>query len=278
MKYNLVNFCEFDKEAVKSYCAIHNVSADKNLGDITKVKELPNCDLLTYGFPCQDISTFGNRQGIVNGERSGLLGEVKRLLECSANRPKFLLMENVKALIEKNNLSDFQKWLLQLEEFGYVNYYKVLNSSDYGIPQRRNRLFCLSVRKDLDVGFAFPEKKTLTLLLSDIIDKNSDENLYGKPPSNEHQEWKQAMFKRYIEESCGVCCGVYTNQSKFFGYRPPLKNIAKTIKANAFDTGFVMGDIVRDFTAEECWKLQGFDNSDFEKASAVAIKKNSLKK
>jgi DNA (cytosine-5)-methyltransferase 1 len=100
-KPEIINFCESDPYAVKSYCAIHNVPVEKNLGDITKVSELPKCDFLTYGFPCQDISTVGNRKGIKQGTRSGLLYEVERLLEGTKYKPKFLLMENVKALTEK---------------------------------------------------------------------------------------------------------------------------------------------------------------------------------
>lgn len=118
MNYNLVNFCEFDKYAVKSYCAIYGVSEDKNLGDITQVEKLPKCDFLTYGFPCQDISTVGNRKGIQQGTRSGLLLEVERLLEQAEYKPKFLLLENVKALTEKNHINSFLNWLDKLNSLG----------------------------------------------------------------------------------------------------------------------------------------------------------------
>lgn len=109
MKYNLVNFCEFDKYAVKSYCAIYGVDEALNLGDITKVNKLPKCDFLTYGFPCQDISTAGLQAGIKQGTRSGLLFEVERLLDNAEYKPKFLLMENVKNLVGKNHKISFEK-------------------------------------------------------------------------------------------------------------------------------------------------------------------------
>ena len=90
--YELANFCEIDKFAVKSYCAVHNVSEDKNLGDISKVasEDIPDCDLVTYGFPCQDVSIAGNQKGIVAGQtRSGLLYEALRIIE--AKKPSYAI-------------------------------------------------------------------------------------------------------------------------------------------------------------------------------------------
>ncbi len=278
MKYELINFCEFDENAEKSYCAIHNVPNNKNLGDITKVKELSGCDFLSYGFPCQDISTVGNRSGIKQGTRSGLLYEVERLLGNNKYKPKFLLMENVKALTEKNHIYDFKRWLEKLNDFGYINYWQVLNSSDYNIPQNRNRVFCLSIRKDINNGFEFPLPLPLINTLDKFIDNSINENLYGQIPLNSHQEWKQEMYERYIEASNGICSGVYTNQSKSFGFRPPLAHLAKTLKANAFDVGFVKGNLVRNFTDLEYWKLQGFSENDYNLAKNVVIKPNILKK
>ena len=187
-------------------------------------------------------------------------------------------MENVKALTEKNHINDFKRWLERLNDFGYINYWKVLNSADYNIPQRRNRVFCLSVRKDINVGFEFPTPLPLTKTLDMIIDNSIDKNLYGKVALNSHQEWKQEMYKEYIDVSNGVCSGVYTNQSKNFGFRPPLVHLAKTLKANAFDVGFVKGNYIRNFTDLEYWKLQGFTEDDYNIAKSVVVKPNILKK
>jgi DNA (cytosine-5)-methyltransferase 1 len=180
VEYELVNFCEIDKYAIKAYCSIHNVDESLNLGDISKVHKLNYCDLLTYGFPCTDISVAGKQEGLTKGEgtRSGLLWEVERLLKNS-EKPKYLIMENVKNLVSKKFKPEFDKWLKELEGLGYNNYWQVLNAKDYGIPQNRERIFCVSIRKDIDkYGYTFPEKQELKLRLKDMLEDNVDEKHY----------------------------------------------------------------------------------------------------
>lgn len=182
--YDLVAFCEFDKYAVKSYCAIHGVDESKNLGDITKVDEskLPkNIDILTYGFPCQDISLAGKQKGLFNEDgtqtRSGLFFEALRIIE--ATKPKIAIAENVKNLTSKKFAKQFKIVLDSLEEAGYNNYWKVLNAKDYGVPQNRERVFIVSIRKDLDHGlFQFPEPFQLKKRLKDVLEDEVDEKYY----------------------------------------------------------------------------------------------------
>ena len=184
INYELVNFCEFDKYAVKSYCAIHNVEESKNLGDITKVDEkaLPqNIDLITYGFPCQDISLAGKQKGLFNEDgtqtRSGLFFEALRIIE--ETKPRVAIAENVKNLTSKKFSEQFQIVLASLESAGYNNYWKVLNAKDYGIPQNRERVFIVSIRKDVDTGaFRFPEGIPLELRLKDVLEDEVDEKYY----------------------------------------------------------------------------------------------------
>lgn len=156
--HEVVGISEIDKYAIKSYNAIYGET--RNYGDISKVEKLDYADLWTYGFPCQDISLAGQLKGIVKGEtRSGLLYEVQRLLaQASSNDtlPKYLIMENVKNLVGKKFRPDFEGWLEWLDELGYNNYWQVLNAVDYGIPQNRERVFCVSIRKDIDTGYTFP--------------------------------------------------------------------------------------------------------------------------
>lgn len=142
--YELVNYCEIDKYASKSYAAIHNVSEELNLGDITKVNtnKLPkNIDLITYGFPCQDISLAGKQQGFENKDgsttRSGLFFEALRIIEST--KPKVAIAENVKNLVSKKFTKEFKIVLTSLEEAGYNNYWQVLNAKNYEIPQNRER-------------------------------------------------------------------------------------------------------------------------------------------
>lgn len=178
--HKVVAISEIDKYAIQSYEAMHGKA--NNLGDIRKIEELPDADLWTYSFPCQDISVAGKGAGIKEGTRSGLLFEVERLLRVASEKgtlPKYLLLENVKNLVSKKFKADFDKWLDFLAELGYTNYWKVLNAKDYGIPQNRERVFCVSIRGEHE-PFVFPKPKELTIRLRDMIDEMVDERFYLK--------------------------------------------------------------------------------------------------
>ena len=175
--HEVVGICEIDKFAIDSYQSIHGDV--NNYGDIANLdpKDLPDFDLFTYSFPCQDISMAGKQKGFDkdSGTRSSLLWECERIIE--SKRPKYLLMENVKALTFKKNLPGFEKWLEILSNLGYKNYWKVLNAKDYGVPQNRERVFCISILVD-DQGFEFPEKQVLETRLKDVLENNVDEKYY----------------------------------------------------------------------------------------------------
>ena len=181
--YNLVNYCEFDKYASKSYSAVHGVSEMLNLGDITKVNisELKpySADLITYGFPCQDISNAGKQRGFEhNGQltRSGLFFYAAAII--GRIQPKVAICENVKALVGKKFTKEFETVLSTLEDMGYTNYWQVLNAKDYGIPQNRERVFIVSIRNDIDKKYEFPTPIKLELRLKDILEKQVDEKYY----------------------------------------------------------------------------------------------------
>lgn len=184
LDFKVVGISEIDKYAIQSYEAING--ATRNYGDITKIPFLDYADLWTYSSPCQDFSTAGKQQGIYNADgsltRSGLLKHVERLLETSValgNQPKYLLMENVKGLVSKKFKPDFLKWLDKLEQLGYNNYWQVLNAKDYGIPQNRERVFVVSIRKDVDTnGYTFPTPVPLEKRLKDMLEPVVDEKYY----------------------------------------------------------------------------------------------------
>ena len=196
---------------LKQYYIANNLL--KNLGDISKVDRLPYADLVTYSSPCQSFSVAGKLAGAkkickvcgheweidfsnpnynykcphcdsVNLESttSGLLQEVQRLLSVAYENnelPKYLLLENVKNLVGKKFRPQFDAWIRWLDSIGYNTYYQVLNSKHFGIPQNRERIFALSIRKDVDNGkFKFPEQIPLTTRLKDILEKTVDEKYY----------------------------------------------------------------------------------------------------
>lgn len=178
IEYELVGYSEIDKYASRSYSAVHEEPEIKNYWDITKIneKELPDFDFMTWGFPCQDISIAGKQAGIREGTRSGLYYDGLRILK--EKKPKYSLIENVKALTSKKFADTFESILQDLDEAGYNNYWQVLDAKDYGIPQHRERVFIVSIRKDIDQEFTFPEKEELRLKLKDLLDEEVDEKYY----------------------------------------------------------------------------------------------------
>lgn len=179
IEHEVIGISEIDKFAIKSYMAIHGET--KNYGDISKIDptELPDFDFMTYSFPCVDVSVAGLNKGIKKGSntRSSLLWECEKIIKVK--RPKYLLMENVKNLVGKKHKDDFLKWLNILEDYGYSNYWEVLNAKDYGVPQNRERVFCVSIlnehKKEL---YKFPEKIELNKRLKDLLEEEVDEKYY----------------------------------------------------------------------------------------------------
>lgn len=171
--------CEIDPHAYRAYCAIHGDTP--NLGDITKVERLPPCDLLTYSFPCQDLSQAGNKKGMSRdaGTRSSLLWEVERLLRIAQDNdelPDCLLMENVDAILNRKNLGDFREWVSILSSMGYRSAYRVLNAKDFGIPQNRRRCFMISRRDGGSLDF--PEPEPLTTRLKDYLEEDVPDSFF----------------------------------------------------------------------------------------------------
>lgn len=180
--FRVMNFCEIDKYASKSYCAIHGVSEKINLRDVSTVNtaELHDVNLITYGFPCQDISTAGHQKGFFdengNVTRSGLFFAALKIIKDT--KPEYAIAENVKALTSKKFTAEFATVLDSLEQAGYNNYYKVLNAKDFGVPQNRERVFIVSIRKDIDFKFTFPVGEPLKLRLADLLENEVDPKFY----------------------------------------------------------------------------------------------------
>lgn len=175
---------EFDKYAIKSYNAIHGT--DFPTMDITKVSGTDleivdtdkHCYIMTYSFPCQDLSVAGLGKGMSKGSgtRSGLLWEVERLLCEIENLPQVLLMENVTQVHGKKNMDDFQRWIEFLESKGYSNFWQDLNSKNYGVAQNRNRCFMVSILGNYK--YDFPKPIELKKVMKDCLEDEVDEKYY----------------------------------------------------------------------------------------------------
>lgn len=172
IEHEVVAISEIDKYVLEVYKTLYGETP--NLGDISKIDKLPKADMWTYSFPCTDISLSGRMQGLERGSgtHSSLLWEVERLLEVSNDNnelPKYLLLENVKNLVSKKFKPYFDEWCKYLESLGYKNFYKVMNSKKYGVPQNRERVFMISIL-DENAVFTFPEEKELTTKLGDLLE------------------------------------------------------------------------------------------------------------
>lgn len=228
-----------------------------NHGDIQRIDPttLPDFDLFTYSFPCQDISVAGYQCGLNedSGTRSSLLWECCKIIETK--RPKYLMMENVKNLVGKNHKDNFLKFLDYLESLGYTNSWAILNARDYGIPQNRERVFCIS-ELDSKRNFVFPEPIDLKFKLDDILEKNVDEKFYLK---------KGQVIDKHIEQEYSYCLD--SNYWKGTTLQSFLKKHRRQLVTDKVNES---GQYVpRKLTPKETWRLMGVNDEDIDKASQL---------
>lgn len=181
IELELFGFSEIDKYAIKSYCEVHGVNENLNLGDITKIdiKKLPlDIDLITHGSPCQDFSVAGKGNGADEGTgtRSSLMWNTVAI--CEHCKPKYVIWENVKNVLSEKHRHNFDKYLDEMDRIGYKNYYKVLNAKDYGVPQNRERIFVVSIKNDIEKEFKFPKGFDAGIRLKDVLENEVDEKYY----------------------------------------------------------------------------------------------------
>ena len=174
--FEIVDYVEIDKYAVKSFNAIHNTNFETQ--DITKWNKDLDVDLIMHGSPCQDFSLSGKQAGgdKDSGTRSSLMYETVRIV--NKLKPKYVIWENVKNLLSKKHIHNFNNYIDEMNKLGYNSFYQVLNAKDYGIPQNRERVFTISIRNDIDKVFVFPNKQELKLKLKDILEDEVEEKYY----------------------------------------------------------------------------------------------------
>ena len=299
--FEIVGISEIDKFAIKTYEALHGKV--NNYGDISKIEpsELPDFDLFTYSFPCQDISIAGYRLGLEKGSntRSSLLWECEKVIK--EKKPKYLLMENVKNLIGKNNRPHFQKWLELLEDMGYTNYWQVINAKDFGVPQNRERVFCVSIRgkhKPFSFNYQCQNKK----VLKDFLDTSYENKYFVSPCFVHHIEFDDINKKQVgIINKKGLydvekrIYGVYDNYTSVITRArnhiyQPIKYVTEDVRTEwlayigkYFDMSdekneIIKNGVVRRITERESWKLMGFEEDEIKKAFSIGNSKTQLYK
>ena len=256
--YEVLGISEIDKFAIKSYEAIHGEV--HNFGDISKIEKLPYCDLLTYSFPCQDLSIAGHQKGINKDTRSGLLLEVERLLlKSKENRtlPKYLLLENVKNLVGKKFIKDFERWLSFLNSLGYYSNWEVLNAKDYGIPQNRERIFVVSSLENMH--YKFPKPVELKSKMKDLLEEKVDGKYYLSEKylkcfsdmKNRNGFTRGKRFNPRKLEECNTAFAITTRA----GARPTDNFIIQ--KGHGFNKGGIKENIVPALT-KSSWQENNF--------------------
>ena len=262
-RWTCVGWSDIDKYACQMHNLVFPQFADCVLGDITKIDwhEVKDSlhgrevDLFTYSSPCQDISQAGKQMGLQEGSdtRSALLWRVADAVEVL--RPKYLLQENVAALVSQKFMPDFQKWLDKLSSLGYVSRWARLNAKNYGVPQNRDRVFCLSMRRDVAFDYQFPEPFELKARLEDVLEEevsdryflkddavskflkanDSDNALFMQfdlPPTHEAAMFLKTVLQIFMERHDGWEKGIEWNEKEINYHRPAIARLYKNFKEN----------------------------------------------
>ena len=258
IEHEIVDYVEIDKAAVRSYNVIHHTKFEPH--DIRKWDRIDiEVDLICHGSPCQDFSTGGNGLGgdIKSGTRSSLMYESIRII--GRLRPKYVIWENVKNITSPRHIHNFNLYLETLRGLGYTNYYQVLNSLDYGIPQHRDRMFTISIRNDIEQKFIFPEKQELkTKLLDFLVD---EKYICVK---DEYKAYKNYfIFNRKLDNK--LINGSWNR----------VWNVDKIVGTIPASTALRIGNVIdgklyyRLLDAKETFRLMGFDDIDYERAAKI---------
>lgn len=287
INYELLAYSEIDKYASKAYSLIHKVNEGMNVGDVrnidtSRINNKP--DLITYGFPCQDISLAGSQNGFIKDgkqTRSCLFFEALRIIK--ETKPKYAIAENVKNLTSKRFRSTFGIVLHSLEDAGYNNYCKILNSKDFGIPQNRERLFIVSIRKDIDNGeFKFPYGFPLKLRLKDMLEDKVNNKYYQSDKRIVHFINTMMNKQQYVIQ-IGNCCPTKTrknpNQGRIYDYNGISPTITHTDGGN--NKPMILenhNQKIRIVTPKECFRLMGFNDEDINICYANKISDSQLYK
>ena len=271
--HEVVAISEIDKYAIIAYEAIHGPT--NNLGDISKIKieDIPKHDLFTYSFPCQDISVAGRQRGMEKGKtRSGLLYECEKIIEHC--RPKYLLMENVKNLVGKKFKAQFDEWLAYLETLGYTNYWEILDSKNYGVPQHRERVFCVSILGE-HKPYTFPKKIKLDKCMVDILESEIEEKYYvNKPFKLVDRDRVRTKFAN------NILVDAYLTDIKFKQTSQVLNDKGICVTLDTMQGGYRQPKIlcdgvnsyrVRKITPREAFRLMGMRDSDIDRIQETGL-------
>lgn len=248
-----IDYVEIDEKAVKSYNEIFRNELDYKTQDVRGYNLKP--DILIHGSPCQDFSIAGKQKGADknSGTRSSLMWETLNIIkQMGVWKPRVVIWENVKNVLSKYMVHNFNKYLEEMEKLGYTNSYKILNALDFGLPQRRERVFTISILGDKKFNFEKLEK---------IETPNIEDFLEDKKEFEEQYIVTQPSMIKKIKDYTGT----------FGGRVQVIKDYCNTITTKQMrcpNSGVIdlQDGRYRYLTERECWRLQGYTDEDFDAA------------
>jgi DNA (cytosine-5)-methyltransferase 1 len=270
IKFECVGYSEIDKFAIQCYEQNHK---GKNYGDCTKINpnDLQDFDLLTGGFPCQSFSAAGKGLGKLD-TRGTLVYDIIRIAEVK--KPKYMLLENVKGFTFKKFKDTFNKVLNELDRIGYDVHWKVLNTKDYGVPQNRERVFFVCIRKDLKQDFKFPIIKELKLTIKDILEEVVDNKYYLNEEQitrlfskdrtlNERfidKDYSSTLMARDYKDPKVICINPFNGKNS----TTESGTIGTSVGSTTGKTAqlLIKEQTIRKITPKECFRLMGFLNDE----------------
>lgn len=271
--YELVCFSEINEAAIKSYCAMHGVETSKNFGDLMKVNEkvVPSgIDLLVGGTPCQSFSVSGRGEGgdEGSGTRSSLMWNYLQFIALS--KPRVVVWENVPGAIMQKHIHNFRRFYYMLVGYGYKVYAKVVNAKYFNVPQNRERLIVVAIRKDADNGFEYPIGYDSGVRIKHILQDDVPARLATKNLEN------MVLFEPYLGNNTHriIRCGdLHWNKFRQNNIITSIEGISECLlSSNDAATGAKIYDnrnpdnaMVRRVTPFESFRLMGFEDSDYEK-------------
>ncbi|MCM1354765.1 MAG: DNA cytosine methyltransferase [Bacteroides sp.] len=293
LPFELVGWSEIDKHVIKAHNALFPQYANRNYGDISAIDwaQVPDFDLFTYSSPCQDFSIAGQKRGgdEGSGTRSSLLWECRQAI--IAKRPKYLLFENVPALISSKFIELFNKWQAELESYGYTNYTQILAAQDFDVPQHRKRVFMVSIYGG--GSYEFPQGKPTELRIKDILEDKVDESYYLSDKMiaglNAHAErqkdkvggfcWKPTdgnVIGRTLTAGGNVrpCDNfISVNPKRKLEYKGFTQQISPTLRATDYKIPHCVtkGERIRRLTEREYFRLMGLKESEIDMIQAAGI-------